>query len=514
VQQPPDTAQQAVESALDAPAAPMPAFAMRGVGRHTLIYGLGIVLSRSISLLMMPVYTRFLTPADYGVMALIEMTLDLVSIVAGAQLVVGIFRYYHKTESESEREAVVSTSFFALAASYALVGFIAFLAAEPLARLLFPTGEHAGLIRIAAGSLAFQSLTMVPLAYARVQDRSGLFVAATLTRLLLSVVLAVLFLVVMGMGVRGVFLATLFTNILIGTVLSIWIVRKVGVNLAPDSVRDLFRYGLPLMVTQVASFVLTFADRFFLQRAADETAVGLYNLGYQFGFLLQIVGFTPFDMVWGPKRFEIAKRADRDEILSRGFRYLNVGLITVAVGISLYVGDVLRIMATPPFFSAANIVHIILVAYILQCWTIAQDIGILVSERTKFVTYASWTAAAAALILYALLIPPYGAWGAAVATVLAFMVRYGMTYYYSQRLFPIRYEWGPILQLVALGLAAAGAGLLLPNIPVFPSLLVRTVIVALYLAVLWKSTILTADERKAMVSMGRGAIEAARRRSA
>jgi O-antigen/teichoic acid export membrane protein len=268
------------------------------------------------------------------------------------------------------------------------------------------------------------------------------------------------------------------------------------------------------MVTQVASFVLTFADRFFLQRAADETAVGLYNLGYQFGFLLQIVGFTPFDMVWGPKRFEIAKRADRDEILSRGFRYLNVGLITVAVGISLYVGDVLRIMATPPFFSAANIVHIILVAYILQCWTIAQDIGILVSERTKFVTYASWTAAAAALILYALLIPPFGAWGAAVATVLAFMVRYGMTYYYSQRLFPIRYEWGPILQLVALGLAAAGAGLLLPNIPVLPSLLVRTFIVALYLAVLWKSNILTADERKAMVSMGRSALEAARGRSA
>jgi len=444
------------------------------------------------------------------------MTLDLVSIVAGAQLVVGIFRYYHKTDSEEEREAVVSTSFFALATSYALVGSIAFLLAGPIARLLFPMGAHAdthaGLIRIAAGSLAFQSLTMVPLAYARVQERSTLFVVATLSRLLLSVALAVLFLVVMGLGVRGVFLATLVTNIFIGTALGAWIVRRVGVNFAPDSVRDLFRYGLPLMVTQVASFVLTFADRYFLQRAADETAVGLYNLGYQFGFLLQIVGFTPFDMVWGPKRFEIAKRPDRDEILSRGFRYLNVGLITVAVGISLLVGDVLRIMATPPFYSAANIVHIILVAYILQCWTIAQDIGILVSERTKFVTYASWTAAGAALIAYALLIPPFGAWGAATATVIAFTVRYGLTYYFSQRLFPIRYDWAPIVRLLVLGTAVAAAGLLLPDMPVIASLAARAVLVGVYGLVLWRGNILTAEERKVVLATAAGLIGMARRR--
>ena len=77
-------------------------FQLSRIGKHTLIYSLGVVLSKAVSFFMLPIYTRFLTPADYGVMELIEMTLDIISIVAGAQIAIGIFRYYHKAQSEAE----------------------------------------------------------------------------------------------------------------------------------------------------------------------------------------------------------------------------------------------------------------------------------------------------------------------------------------------------------------------------------------------------------------------------
>src|SRR5688500_15807481 len=97
-------AEHAEAGVIEAPAAEAPAGkGMTGVGRQTLIYGLGLILGKGVGLLMLPVYTRFLTPADYGVLELVEMTLELISIAAGAQLALGIFRYYHKAQTEQEK---------------------------------------------------------------------------------------------------------------------------------------------------------------------------------------------------------------------------------------------------------------------------------------------------------------------------------------------------------------------------------------------------------------------------
>src|SRR5512147_2896613 len=103
-------------------------FEMGRVGRHTLVYAAGILLAKAVSFAMLPIYTRFLTPSDYGVMELIEMTLDVVAILAGARVAVGIFRYYHKASSDEERDAVISTALMVLAASYTLVGILTFFA--------------------------------------------------------------------------------------------------------------------------------------------------------------------------------------------------------------------------------------------------------------------------------------------------------------------------------------------------------------------------------------------------
>ena len=79
---------------------------MSRVGRHTLIYGAGMMLSRAISFVMLPVYTRYLTPADYGVMELIGTTLDLIAIIAGARIAAGIFRFLVEFVRGNEPQAL------------------------------------------------------------------------------------------------------------------------------------------------------------------------------------------------------------------------------------------------------------------------------------------------------------------------------------------------------------------------------------------------------------------------
>ena len=468
---------------------------MSRVGRHTLVYGAGVLLSKAVSFIMLPVYTRYLTPADYGVMELIGMTLEVIAIVAGAKLALGIFRYYHKAETDSERNAVVSTALTGLGASYGIVGAISFVAADPLSTLIFGTTVHAPLIRLAAVTLALQSLMIVPLAYARVRGHAALFVAANFAKLVIGLGLNILFLVHLGMGVRGVFLANFIATLVVGVALGIYVIRSVGFHYSRVATRDLLRYGIPLIGTQFAAFALTFGDRYFLKAAADETAVGLYSLAYQFGFLLAAIGYIPFEAVWEPARFQIAKRPDRDALFDRGFRYMNIVLLTTAVGLTLFVPDLLRVMATPAFHPAATLVPIILVAYVLQGWTQIQDIGILVSERTGFHTLANWVAAIIALTGYALLVPRYLGFGAAVSTVVAFAVRYAIIYTVSQRLWPVRYTWRPVLTLAACAVVAGIAGVLVRIDSLILSLMVRLAIFVAYLAAVWLMDVLTESDR-------------------
>ncbi len=478
------------------PRRPPGASPFHGVARHSVIYGLGIVFARAVSFLMLPIYTRYLTPADYGVMALVEMTLDFVSIIGGAQLALGVFRFYHKTSDESTRQQIVSTSFLLVGGMYAVVGIFTFFLAESFSVLLFGSTLHSNVIRVAAANLAVGSLLIVPLAFARVTDHSVLFVTANAVKLVAAVALNLLFVVALEMGVVGVFLSTLTANALVGGGLAVWLVRRVGLRWSRNWTRDLIRYGVPLMGMQVATFLATFSDRYFLLASSSESVVGLYNLGYQFGFILVVVGFTPFDMVWGPRRFEVARGPDGQDAIARGFVLMNVLLLTTAVAISLFVADVLRVMATPQFHAAAQVVPLILVAYVLQCWASIQDLGILLEEKTKYLTLANFLSAGVAVAGYALLIPRYLQWGAAIATVIAFATRYVLTYVYSQRLHRFEYRWRPVCVLSGWSVVIAGAGLALPSMGIVPSVATRAFLGLLYLGGVWRLPILEGRDRE------------------
>ena len=485
-------------------------FQMGRIGRHTLVYAVGILLAKAISFVMLPIYTRYLTPSDYGVMELIEMTLDVVAILAGARIAIGIFRYYHKATTEAERDAVISTALTVLAASYTFVGLLTFLAAEMLSQLVFQTPEHAPLIRLAAGSLACSSLTIAPLTYLRVRERSTLFVLTQLAQASLQLGLNLLLLVHYGLGIRAVFISGLLTKLVLGLALAGYLVSKVGLRFSRSSTRDLLRYGIPLIGMEMATFISTFGDRYFLQAAADVATVGLYALAYQFGFLVAAIGYMPFELIWEPVRFSVAKRPDRHELYARAFIYLNLMLVTIALAISLFADDVLRVMTTPAFYPAARYVPVIVIAYVLQGWVGFQDVGIHVRERTELITLANWAAAITALVGYAIFIPRYLAMGAAGVTVVAFAVRYLGCYLISQWLWRVEYRWAPVLRLLAVAVAVALVGVWLPDLDRLASLAAKSGLMLVYAACVLNLGVLSADEKVRLVESLRSLLAATR----
>lgn len=336
------------------------------LGKNTMLYAIGTILTRVVSFIMLPVYTRYLTPADYGLLQILDLALDVASILISGGATAGIMRFYFKAKSERERCSVLFTG-WGTQVGLNLVGTVLLLLAAPLIwRLALSEAGTVGMVRIAAVNFALSALVWVPIFMLQVDQRPLAFVSTSVAKLAIQLGLNVLFLVGFHWGPRGILLSTLFANLTIGLVMGGVLLRRTGLAWSWPAFRDLRRFAIPIQLSKGGTFILAFGDRFFLEKLHGMGSVGIYGLAYQFGFLISGTVAGPFMQAWGPQRWQLVTEpaAARDARINRGFLFGDLIVVTAAVVLALFIRPIMQVMTTPEFHAAAYIVPPILLAYV------------------------------------------------------------------------------------------------------------------------------------------------------
>ena len=407
---------------------------------HAGIYSLGIILNRIVSFVMLPIYTRYLTPADYGVLELLEIIVDVVSIVMGLGILNGLSKYYYQLKSEGERNELVST-LFALVIGFYLMGSLMGVASSSLiSKMVFGGKQYTNLIIISFLNLFLQILFFANMSYLQTRQRSLSFIILSSLNLVMKLGLNILFVIYWRMGVLGVLYSTLISYVILGGGMTFRTFSQVGIRFSREKSRELVKFGYPFVLSGLCAFITTYSDRFFLNHYTNLSNVGIYSLGYKFGFLLIMFPVQPMLNIWNVQRFEMAEREGYEQLANKFLSWFVIVTLTVALSISLLVKDVLQVMSAPAFWDAYKIVPIILLAYFFQACTGYINFGIYYTGKTKHIAYGTFIAAVIVIVLNFLLIPAYGVYGAAWATLVSFAAR--MIYYYaaSQRLYRIDYK--------------------------------------------------------------------------
>jgi O-antigen/teichoic acid export membrane protein len=475
------------------------------LGRNTMLYTLCSLVQRAVGFLLLPVYTRYLTPADYGVLQLLDITVDIAAILFVSGMTAGLQRYYFAAKDEAERKQVVSTTYVLELGLGAVATMALFLAAPLAAYIGLREPQHVMFVRISAINFLLSVLLSVPLLLLQTQKRAGAFLLASMGKLILQVTLNLTCLIGLGLGVVGMLYSGLVVNAIVGLVLAIWLMRSVGLHFSMPMLRKLRSFGVPYQISTAGSFILVFGDRFFLGHNRSIGEVGLYGLAYQFGFLLSSLVEGPFCRAWNPMRFQQVElpRSERDRFYNQGLRILGVVLILVATGIVLYTPAIIRLATTAEFYPAAVFVPILIGAYIAQCYTMVVAFGIDVSTRTKYYTYATWISSVLIVLLYASLIPPFGGLGAAWATLLAFLVRFALTYYFAQQVWPVSYEWGTTLQALVIGGVVCMVAWMLPPMSLITGVVVDTLLFLLCVVAIWLVVLNQGDRTVVLTTLRR-----------
>jgi O-antigen/teichoic acid export membrane protein len=271
-----------------------------------------------------------------------------------------------------------------------------------------------------------------------------------LAALFLSLFLNIYFIAISHIGVVGVLYSSLISGTLVTTVLAVYTVRQVGLTFSRNKLRDVAAFGAPLIITSAAAFTINFSDRFFLRHFSTMATVGVYALGYKFGFMLSLLIVQPFDMIWQARLYDIRKQDASGRMFSRLFEYYCFVLVAAALGLSIGIKELLTIISPKDFHAAYKVVPVVALAYVFQGTNRFFLAGTYIAKKTVFLAIVGLACAAANIGLNILLIPRYGMLGAAWSTVVSFFLMSASAWYVSQRVYRIPYVFSRVAMLIGL----------------------------------------------------------------
>lgn len=430
---------------------------------HSTIYMIGDILRHSVSLIMLPIYTRYLSTADYGAVELLSMIIDFASIIFGARIAQAIFRFFCATDDELEKKNIMASAYLLGVMSNGLGAIaVAFLSGF-LSVAIFSDASFQIYIVLFAVTMFLLPLIEIPLVYIRAQQKPMLFVAYSLMKLLIQLALNLYFVVYREMHVEGVVYSSVISSAVMAFVLFCYFFPKIGFNASIITCKKLFTFSLPLKLAAIGSFYLTFGDRLILKIYTDLSHVGIYSLGYKFGFIFSILAWVPFEKMWDVEKYSIYKRPNAKSDYQMIFVNMSLFLIIIGLGISVLSKDVLRLMSDPAFWGAHEIVPIIIIAYIIQAWTKYCDLGVLINNKTIYIAFAEMIAVVVITAAYFILIPLYGIQGAAYATVVGFLSRLVWITYKSNQFYDMQLPWKKVLYTLVFAISVFIASQFMPE---------------------------------------------------
>jgi O-antigen/teichoic acid export membrane protein len=455
-------------------------------------YTAASILSKVIAVALLPLYTRYLTRADYGAAEILFAAVVAASIIIRLGLIEAILRFFYL---EDERpEEVVASSFAGLFWLSTVGALIALPFAEPLSELLL-VHPAPDLMRIAIGGLWVLTMWEFMLTLFRLEERARAYFVTTILNVIAAIALTVVLVVGLDEGARGLLIGSYATGgaFVLALIALQW--SRLSLRFDLGLLRRLFRFGLPTMPAEVSLYALNFVDRLIIARSLGLAEAGLYSLGVKFAQAVNVL-VRGFQLAWPPLAYSIRDDGEARRVYATVVTLFVAGCAFVVAGMWLFSRWIVRALAAPKFFDSYEVIGLITAAVTLYALYLVLVVILGRTGRTEFNLPAAVAALVVNVALNLLLVPRLEIVGAALALIASYLVVLGLMYVFTQRLFPVPYEWGRLLRVVATVAAIVALGELLVPTEGADGLLLRAALLAVYPLALWATGFFSEEERR------------------
>ncbi len=441
---------------------------MRRLVRHSAVYGVGGLVSRILATLLLPLYLHYLPPEAYGQVEIITAATAVLAIALQLGISSAFFRFYFDAKEDAAKLTVIRTSFW-FTMSAATFGLVLGLVFAPQISHLIGLGDAAWLVRAGAVGLWAQTNYQQLTALFRVEERSTAFALASVANVLVTVAAMVLFVAIFHWGAIGLVVGNFTGTLVVYLTLVAYRTEQLGLEFDTDLFRRMQKFGMPLVPSALALWMINFIDREFVSWYNGNAEVGVYSAAIKIASVITFV-MIAFRTAWPAFAYSI----EDDREAKRTYAFVLTYLLAFSSWAALALGALApwwtRLLTAPEYQRAEKGIALLAFGGAIYAGYTVLAIGSGRARRTQLNWVVTGVAAAVNIGVNFLLIPEYGMVGAAISTLVAYVVLFAGMTIYAQSVYPVPYQWRRVATAlgaaVALNIAARAAGL-----SFFPSLL-------------------------------------------
>lgn len=410
-----------------------------GFLENTSIYMLTSIFTFAVSILILPVYTRFLSPIDFGIVVLFMMFGNLLCGFLGVNLHFASYRYYFKYKDNIEKFKILNfTNLFFVLFSFFLFGIVIYHFSDRLSSSLFSKKLSKELIQLSflSGCLEYIFLYLTSLLSAQLKVIP--FSIISISRITINTILSLYFIFQYSLTYMARINAIIITQVFIVIILVILTRKMFLVKFSFNSLKKSLKLSYPILPHQLIGVIQGSFDKTMLNKYVGPAVVGYYSIGERFSTVLKAI-MDSISKVWEPYFMDLAHKNTEDSKRKIISRFYELAFIFILVGMLLiyFSEELVIIFTTQEFYPAMFVIPIYVYFYIFSIIGILAMNQISFSEKMIYIVPGSLVSVVINIILNILFIPKYGAVGAAAATAIAAFFQQIILLYFGMKLFPL-----------------------------------------------------------------------------
>lgn len=427
------------------------------LSKDTFSYGLSSALQKLITMFLFPIYSRLLSPADFGIQDIILTTVFIITLFLILGLDSGVMLYYYESKDEDKTTLVSTYLLFEIGVSVPVV-IIIWLFAPVLSDWIFNDKSLADYLRLGVASIPFSLIVGAILSTLRLTFQTRKFVVLTTFGVLLQITGAIVFVIVFKMGVKGILISILISNA-VQSVLGFYLTyRNYRLIFSFNWLKKLLVVGVPLIPLALSMWIMNYSNRFFLVEYSDMESVGLLSIVNRVASIM-LLFLSAFSSAWGPYAYSIAPDVELAKATYRKvLTYFILGSMIAAMMLSLFSKEIIILLATSAYKEGSSMVFLYSLSSI--CWVALYIVGMGtgIAKKNYHNTIAVIIGALLNTLFNYLLIPTYGVLGAAYASLIGNLIALIYMFYAGQYYFRVSYEFRKILIVIFITILAVIAG--------------------------------------------------------
>ncbi len=449
--------------------------------KHTIIYSLGNLSIKLVGFILLPLYTTYLSTAEYGLLAIIEAVSQFAIAVLGFRLATAMLRWATAEKDELKQKSIIFTSLLTsiIILIPFIISFIVF--ASYLSEIIFDTSDFTTYIYLISAFILFEIYNVFILNLLRLRDKSVYYMVIIILKLIINLGFNIYFVAYANIGVNGIMYSMVISSIIFSIATFPFLLSQIKVKYNIKVAREMFTYGFPLIFATISSMILTLSDRFIIKHVYSLSEVGIYNLGYKISSVINVVIIQSFQMGFLPIAFKKFDQEGAKEFFAKVLTYFTFILVLAVITISFYSKEVIILLSeNPEYFEAYKLVPIISYTFLIKGIYYIFSLGLHFVKKTKYNSFIVLIGALINVLLNYMLIPALSIYGAALASVFSSVVIMLLYYYYSQREYKIYYDLKRLAILISSGILFTSLLYLINTQEFILALIIKTLLLISY----------------------------------